>query len=217
MRVVVCEDHALLREGLVRLLREAGHEVTAALADAQGLGEAAADADIAVLDVRMPPTFTNEGILAALELRQARPAFPLLVLSQYVEERYATELIRQPGGGLGYLLKDRVADIDVFLDALDRIHAGEHVLDQEVIAQLLARRANDSRLDALSPREREVLALMAQGRSNTAIADELFVSTGAVEKYSAQVFQKLGLAADRAGNRRVQAVLTYLDIETRQP
>lgn len=217
MRVVVCEDHALLREGLVRLLREAGHEVTAALTDAQGLGEAAADADIAVLDVRMPPTFTNEGILAALELRQARPDFPLLVLSQYVEERYATELIRQPGGGLGYLLKDRVADIDVFLDALDRIHAGEHVLDQEVIAQLLARRANDSRLDALSPREREVLALMAQGRSNTAIADELFVSTGAVEKYSAQIFQKLGLAADRTGNRRVQAVLTYLDIETRQP
>ncbi|WP_193128162.1 LuxR C-terminal-related transcriptional regulator [Gulosibacter sediminis] len=217
MRVVVCEDHALLREGLVRLLREAGHEVVATLSDARGLTDAAADADIAVLDVRMPPTFTNEGVLAALELRRERPCFPVLVLSQYVEERYATELIRQPGAGLGYLLKDRVADIDVFLDALERIHAGEHVLDEDVIAQLLARRTSDDRLAALSPREREVLGLMAQGRSNAEIAGQLFVSNGAVEKYSAQIFQKLDLSTDRAGNRRVQAVLTYLEVEARQP
>jgi DNA-binding NarL/FixJ family response regulator len=203
----------LLREGLVRLLREVGHEVVAQLPDVRGLAAAAAECDLVVLDVRLPPTFTNEGIMAALELRAAQPRLPILVLSQYVEERYATELIRQPGAGLGYLLKDRVADLDLFVDAIDRVAAGEHVLDPDVIEQLLARRDHDDRLDALTPRERDVLSLMAQGRSNAAIAERLFVTPGAIEKYISQIFQKLGLATNRSENRRVQAVLTYLELE----
>lgn len=213
MRVVICEDHVLLREGLVRLLREAGHEVIAQLPDTRGVHEAVADAEFVVLDVRLPPTFTNEGILIALELRASRPELPLLVLSQYVEERYATELIRQPGGGLGYLLKDRVADLEFFVDAIERVAAGEHVLDPEVIAQLIARSQSDERLASLTSREREVLELMASGRSNAAIAETLFVTTGAVEKYISQVFQKLQLTSSRSENRRVQAVLAYLELD----
>lgn len=209
MRVVICEDHVLLREGLARLLREAGHTVAAQLPDTRGLQDAAARADLVVLDVRLPPTFTSEGILAALELRRQRPALPLLVLSQYVEERYATDLLRAPGGGIGYLLKDRVADLDVFGEALARVAAGERVLDPEVVAQLMARRGGD-RMAALSARERDVLELMAQGKSNAAIAAALYLSLGAIEKHISQIFQRLGLEASRDENRRVQAVLAYL-------
>ncbi len=172
MRILICEDSALLREGLVRLLEDAGHTVVAALVDATELAEnvARTDPELCILDVRLPPTYTDEGIRAVIALRADHPALPVLVLSQYVEERYASELITGQAGALGYLLKDRVADIRDFLDAVERIGAGATVLDPEVVAQLLTRRARDERMARLTDRERTVLALIAEGKSNQAIA-----------------------------------------------
>lgn len=215
MRILICEDNVLLREGLQRLLTEADHEIVAALSDTVGLVEAVGSSrpDLLILDVRLPPTFTDEGIRAALALRKVNPKLPILVLSQYVEERYATDLIAQSAGYLGYLLKDRVADVEEFLDSIDEVGGGGTVLDPEVVSQLLGRRARDSRLGELTTRERDVLGLMAAGRSNGAIARTLYISEGSVEKHISQVFQKLGLAQDASGNRRVLAVLAYLGIE----
>ena len=212
MRILICEDSALLREGLVRVLEDSGHTVVAALSDATRLDEevAATDPELCILDVRLPPTWTDEGIRAALRLRAARPTLPLLVLSQYVEERYATDLIAAQGGSLGYLLKDRVADVSDFLDAIMRIGAGATVLDPEVVAQLLSRRTRDDRMLRLTDRESTVLALIAEGRSNQAIARTLHVSEGSVEKHITSVFQKLDLEQDESGNRRVLAALAHL-------
>ncbi|GAA1700979.1 response regulator transcription factor [Microbacterium sediminicola] len=212
MRIVICEDSVLLREGLVRLLEDAGHEVVAALGDTTGLDDAVTtlDPDLVILDVRLPPTRTDEGIRAAVALRVARPALPLLVLSQYVEERYATELISGAGGGLGYLLKDRVADVTEFVVTLSEIGAGGTVFDPEVVAQLLGRRARDARMQRLTDREATVLALIAEGKSNQAIAQTLFISEGSVEKHITSVFQKLELEQDDSGNRRVQAALAHI-------
>ena len=213
MRIVICEDSALLREGLVRVLEDAGHTVVAALADASRLGETAdqTSPDLCILDVRLPPTWTDEGIRAALALRSRHPALALLVLSQYVEERYAADLIAASAGSLGYLLKDRVADVSDFLEAVDRIAGGATVLDPEVVAQLLSRRARDTRMQRLTDREASVLALIAEGRSNQAIARTLHVSEGSVEKHITAVFQKLGLEPDESGNRRVLAALAHLE------
>ncbi|MBB2975941.1 DNA-binding NarL/FixJ family response regulator [Microbacterium endophyticum] len=213
MRILICEDSVLLREGLVRLLEDAGHDVVAALADATELDDAVAESapDLCILDVRLPPTFTDEGIGAAVRLRTAQPSLPVLVLSQYVEERYASELITGSAGAIGYLLKDRVADVTEFLDSVARIGAGATVLDPEVVAQLLSRRTRDDRMQRLTDRERSVLALIAEGRSNQAIAAALFVSEASVEKYITAIFQKLGLEPDESGNRRVLAALAHLE------
>lgn len=213
MRILICEDSTLLREGLVRLLTDAGHDVVAALPDAQHLDEAVDETspELCIIDVRLPPGWTDEGIRAALALRARRPDLALLVFSQYVEERYAAELIASSGGALGYLLKDRVADVAEFLDAIDRIAAGATVLDPEVVAQLLSRRARDERMQRLTARESSVLALIAEGRSNQAIAKALHVTEGSVEKHITAIFQKLDLEADESGNRRVLAALTHLE------
>ena len=219
MRVLICEDSVLLREGLVRLLEDAGHEVVAALPDAQGLPEAVDEQapDLCVLDVRLPPTWTDEGVRAAVALRERRPDQPVLVLSQYVEERYATELFTARGGALGYLLKDRVVDVADFLDAVRRIAEGATVLDPEVVAQLLSRRARDERLGSLTDRERTVLALIAEGRSNQAIAGLLVLSEASVEKNITAIFTKLGLERDESGNRRVLAALAHLHRSSTPP
>jgi DNA-binding NarL/FixJ family response regulator len=210
MRVVIAEDSVLLREGLTRLLSEAGHEVAAAAGDAEEflrkVGEHQPDA--VVVDVRMPPTFTDEGLRAALVVRSTWPSVGVLVLSQYVEERFATELLSGRPQGVGYLLKDRVADLTEFLDALNRVAAQGSALDPEVVAQLLARSRHP--LAELTPRERDVLAGMAEGRSNGAIAGELVISEGAVEKHINSIFAKLGLAPADHDHRRVLAVLRYL-------
>ena len=219
MRILICEDSVLLREGIVRLLEDAGHEVVAALPDAETLEARVAETapELCILDVRLPPSFTDEGIRAALRLRSARPDLPLLVLSQYVEERYASELIAArgtaevAGGALGYLLKDRVADVAEFLDSVERIGRGATVLDPEVVAQLLTRRARDERMSALTARERQVLALIAEGRSNQAIAGALFLSEASVEKHITAIFQKLGLEPDEHGNRRVLAAIAHIE------
>jgi DNA-binding NarL/FixJ family response regulator len=211
MRVTLAEDSVLLRKGLVLLLTEAGHEVTAAVASAEELLRAIAEdqPDVAVVDVRMPPTFTDEGLRAALVIRERWPDTGVLVLSQWVEERYATELVAGRATGVGYLLKDRVADVSDFLEALCRVADGGSALDPEVVAQLLAR--SRSPLGSLTRREREVLALMAEGRSNSAIAAALVVGAGAVEKHINSIFTKLGLAPGDRDNRRVVAVLRYLE------
>ena len=213
MRILICEDSALLREGLVRVLDDAGHDVVAALADAVDLLAVveSTSPELCILDVRLPPTFTDEGIRAALELRRANPELPVLVLSQYVEERYASDLITSHGAALGYLLKDRVADVRDFLESIERIGAGATVLDPEVVAQLLTRRARDERMARLTDRERTVLALIAEGKSNQAIAQTLFVSEASVEKHITSLFQKLGLEPDEHGNRRVLAALVHLE------
>lgn len=213
MRVMIAEDSVLLREGLGRLLADAGIEVTAAVGEAEPLLRevAAAPPDAVVVDVRMPPTFTDEGLRAALVVRKRWPALGVLVLSQYVEERYAAELLAvRSGGGLGYLLKDRVADVDEFVDAIQRVAAGGSAIDPEVVAQLLTRKADP--LSSLTPRERGVLALMAEGRSNSAIASTLVVGPGAVEKHVNSIFVKLGLPPTDTDHRRVMAVLTYLGL-----
>ncbi|MDR7234862.1 response regulator transcription factor [Agrococcus sp. BE272] len=212
MRILICEDSVLLREGIARLLTDAGHDVVAQLPDATALEAAiaAADPDLAILDVRMPPTRTNEGILAAIGIRGRGDRPRVLVLSQYVEERYAADLIASGPAGFGYLLKDRVADVRDFLAAVEQVAAGGTVLDPEVVSQLLARRRRDARTERLTPRERQVLALMAEGASNQAIADRLYVSAGSVEKHITAVFQKLELEPED-GNRRVLAVLAHLD------
>jgi DNA-binding NarL/FixJ family response regulator len=210
MRVVIAEDSVLLREGLTRLLAEAGHDVVAAAGQAEDfLREVGRhQPDVVVVDVRMPPTFTDEGLRAALVVRGRWPDVGVLVLSQYVEERYATELLSERAHGVGYLLKDRVADLSEFLGALDRVAAGGSALDPEVVAQLLARSRHP--LAALTAREREVLALMAEGRTNAAIAAALVVGEGAVEKHINSIFAKLGLAPADRDHRRVLAVLRYL-------
>jgi DNA-binding NarL/FixJ family response regulator len=212
LRVVIAEDAALFREGLVRLLSERGHRVCAAVADGQALLDAVAAhrPDVAVVDVRMPPTRTDEGLRAALELRRDHPGTGVLVLSQYVETRYAARLLEGNAAGVGYLLKDRVADVAEFAEALARVAAGGTALDPEVVGQLLGASRNADDLAALTPREREVLALMGEGRSNAGIADALVVTTGVVEKHVASIFGKLRLPPAEGDNRRVLAVLRYL-------
>ena len=219
MRVVIAEDAALLREGLRRLLEDRGHEVVVTVDEPVALVAAVAahGPDAAIVDVRMPPTFTDEGLRAAIELRRDHPATGVLVFSQYIETRYATRLLAAGAAGVGYLLKDRVADVAEFTDALARVAAGGTALDPEVVSQLLGARLGDRRpgrgttgLGSLTAREREVLSLMAEGRSNAAIAAELVVSPGAVEKHVAGIFAKLGLPPSDGDNRRVLAVLRYL-------
>ena len=212
LRVVIAEDAALFREGLVRLLSERGHRVCAAVADGQALLDAVAAhrPDVAVVDIRMPPTHTDEGLRAALELRRHHPGTGVLVFSQYIETRYAARLLEGSAVGVGYLLKDRVADVAEFVDALARVAAGGTALDPEVVGQLLGAGRNADDLAALTPREREVLALMAEGRSNAGIADALVVSVGVVEKHVAGVFGKLRLPPAEGDNRRVLAVLRFL-------
>ena len=210
MRVAIAEDSVLLRKGLILLIEEAGHEVVAAAGDAEAFLRAVSETrpDACVVDVRMPPTFTDEGLRAALLVRDQWPDVGVLVLSQWVEERYATELIAGRPHGVGYLLKDRVADVTEFVDALNRVAGGGSAFDPEVVAQLLARSRHP--LGDLTPREREVLALMAEGRSNAALAAALVVGSGAVEKHINNIFTKLGLAPAERDHRRVLAVLRYL-------
>jgi len=212
VRVVIAEDLFLLRDGLTRLLQAHGLDVTAAVDNGKDLlAVLTADKpDVAVVDVRLPPTFTDEGLRAALAARREVPGLPVLVLSQYVEQLYARELLAGGGGGIGYLLKDRVFDGAQFVDAVRRVAGGGTAMDPEVIARLLARNAGDGAISALSPREREVLALMAEGRSNAAIAQRLFVTERAVAKHTASIFLKLGLQPSDDDNRRVLAVLAYL-------
>jgi DNA-binding NarL/FixJ family response regulator len=212
LRVVIAEDAALFREGLVRLLTERGHRVVAAVADGQALLDAvAADRpDVAVVDIRMPPTHTDEGLRAALELRRDHPGTGVLVFSQYIETRYAARLLEPNAAGVGYLLKDRVADVREFVDALARVAAGGTALDPEVVGQLLGASRNADDLATLTPREREVLALMGEGRSNAGIASALVVSVGVVEKHVASIFNQLRLPPDEGDNRRVLAVLRFL-------
>ncbi|MFF2377719.1 LuxR C-terminal-related transcriptional regulator [Streptomyces xiamenensis] len=218
MRVVIAEDSVLLREGLTRLLTDREHEVVAGVGDGEALvtvvRELAARGelpDVVVADVRMPPTHTDEGVRAAVRLRADFPELGVLVLSQYVEEEYATELIAGSSRGVGYLLKDRVADVSEFAEAVARVARGGTALDPEVVAQLLGRSRKQDVLAALTPREREVLGLMAEGRTNSAIAAALVVSHGAVEKHVSNIFMKLGLAQSDTDHRRVLAVLTYLN------
>ncbi len=212
MRIVIADDAVLLREGLVRLVTEHGHEVMAAVGDGPSLVEAIVreKPDVSIVDVRMPPSHTDEGLKAAVEARRLVPGTPVLVLSQYVEVSYADDLLADRAGAVGYLLKDRVAAITEFLDALARVASGGTVLDPEVVAQLLVRRRRDDPLRELTAREREVLGLMAEGMSNTAIARKLVVSDGAVEKHVRNIFTKLQLPPDEEQHRRVLAVLTYL-------
>jgi DNA-binding NarL/FixJ family response regulator len=212
VRVVIAEDLALLRDGLERLLRDNGFDVIAAVDNPDDLIETVRreTPDVAVVDIRLPPTFRDEGIRAALELRRSVPDTAILVVSQYIERAYATELLADGRGGIGYLLKDRIFDVNTFVEAVGRVALGGTALDPEVVAQLFARQAGNTALERLTPREREVLALMAEGKSNTAIADALVVGTGAVEKHVANIFLKLDLAPTTAENRRVLAVLAYL-------
>jgi DNA-binding NarL/FixJ family response regulator len=212
VRVVIAEDGVLLREGLARLLADEDHEVVATVADALGLVEAVERErpDVCIVDVRMPPTFSDEGLRAASEIRTRWPGTPILVLSQYVEERYATELLSSDTSGIGYLLKDRVADVRDFLDALERVAGGGTALDPEVVSQLLAR-ARRHPHDELTPRETEVLALMAEGLSNAGIARRLVITEGAVEKHVTSIFAKLGLEPAETDHRRVLAVLRHLE------
>jgi len=212
LRVVIAEDSGLLREGLARLLADADLDVVAKVGDGPSLISAAKQhrPDIAVVDVRMPPGYRDEGLKAAIEIRRRVPDLTVLVLSQYVEERYGAELLESGAAGVGYLLKDRVADASDFVTAVRNVAVGGTVLDPEVVSQLLSRRRRDQRLGALTPREREVLSLMAEGRSNHAIARALYVTEGAVEKHVKNIFGKLGLAQTDDDHRRVLAVLTYL-------
>ena len=213
MRVVVADDSTLLREGLVRLLEEAGLEVVGQAGDAEELLRKvrAHKPDVAVVDVRMPPSHTDEGLRAAREIRAELPQVSVLVLSQYVEVAYARELLAESAEGLGYLLKDRVADVEALTDAVRRVGTGGSALDPEVVSQMLGRRRDDDPLEQLTPREREVLGLMAEGRSNGAIAAELVVSERAVEKHVTGIFSKLDLGASSEDHRRVLAVLRFLD------
>jgi DNA-binding NarL/FixJ family response regulator len=213
VRVVIAEDLALLREGIVALLRENDIEVVAQVRDGPGLLRAIAGhaPDLAIVDVRLPPTFSDEGLLAAIEARRRQPRLGVLVLSQYVETAYASELIGENTAGIGYLLKERIGDVRGFLDALRSVAAGGTVLDRQVVTQLLAHRnGSGDALAQLTPREREVLELMAEGRSNTAIAESLVVTAGAVEKHITNIFAKLELPACEDDHRRVLAVLAYL-------
>jgi DNA-binding NarL/FixJ family response regulator len=213
VRVVIAEDLFLLRDGLTRMLQAHGLEITAAVDNGTDLLAALAKEapDVAIVDVRLPPTFTDEGIRAALAARRETPGLPVLVLSQYVEQLYARELLASGSGGIGYLLKDRVFDSAQFVDAVRRVAAGGTAMDPEVIARLLARNTGNASISALSPREREVLALMAEGRSNAAIAQRLVITERAVSKHTASIFLKLDLQPSDDDNRRVLAVLAYLE------
>jgi DNA-binding NarL/FixJ family response regulator len=212
LRVVIAEDAAVFREGLVRLLQDRGHQVCAAVADGDALLAAATRhrPDVAVVDVRMPPTHTDEGLRAALELRRRQPETGVLVFSQYIETRYAARLLQGNASGVGYLLKDRVADVAEFADALTRVATGGTALDPEVVSQLIGAGRHAHGMAALTPREREVLSLMAEGRSNAGIAATLVISAGVVEKHVASIFGKLGLPPAEGDNRRVLAVLRFL-------
>lgn len=212
LRVLIVEDSLLLREGLVRLLDEAGYRTVGAFGDALGLATQVTRLrpDVVILDVRLPPTFRDEGLRAARELRARSPEVGVLVLSQYVEALYAAELLREGSGGVGYLLKDRVVSLDELRDAIERVHAGGTVLDPQVVAAVLAVRSDP--LAALTPREREVLGLMTAGRSNRAIAQQLVIGVGAVEKHVTSIFAKLGLPMSDDDHRRVLAVLRALDV-----
>jgi DNA-binding NarL/FixJ family response regulator len=213
VRVVLGEDLALLRDGLIRLLEAHDFEVVEAVADGPGLLRALVEhrPDVAVVDVRLPPTCTDEGLRAAIEARRRVPGLPVLVLSQYVEQLYARELLSDRRGGVGYLLKDRVSEIGQFLDAVRRVADGGTAMDPEVISQLLDRRSREDPVGSLTPREREVLALMAEGRSNAAIAGRLFVTEKAISKHTNNIFSKLCLPPSEDDNRRVLAVLAYLN------
>jgi DNA-binding NarL/FixJ family response regulator len=210
MRVVIAEDAAMMREGLIRLLTDRGHQVCAAVSDGEALLTAVAEhgPDVAVVDIRMPPTHTDEGLRAAIDIRRDHPATGVLVFSQYIEPRYAARLLEGGAAKMGYLLKDRVADVAEFIDALARVAAGGTALDPEVVGQLL--RTGRPGLDMLTLREREVLTLMAEGRSNAGVAASLSISTGSVEKHVAGIFAKLDLPPSQGDNRRVLAVLHYL-------
>ena len=212
MRVVIAEDLALLRDGLTRLLRDNGIDVVAAVGDGDALVHAVTleQPDIAIVDIRLPPSFRDEGVRAAVELRERHPETAILVVSQYVESTYATELLADGRGGVGYLLKDRVMEVADFVDAVRRVAKGGTALDPEVVSQLFSRRRADGPLEGLTPREREVLGLMAEGRSNAAIAEQLVLTTGAIEKHVANIFMKLRLPPSETDNRRVLAVLAYL-------
>ncbi|MFB4281943.1 MULTISPECIES: response regulator transcription factor [unclassified Nonomuraea] len=214
MRIVIAEDAVVLRDGLCLLLTSRGHEVAAAVGDGEALVAAVAEhrPDVAVVDVRMPPSHTDEGLRAAIRIRRDHPDLGVLVFSQYIETRYAARLLAGGARGVGYLLKERVADVRDFLTALERVAAGETVLDPEVVTQIMGASGRTDALALLSPREREVLAMMAQGRSNSAIAEALFLSYGSVEKHVTQIFTKLGLAPSDGDHRRVLAVLRYLQV-----
>jgi DNA-binding NarL/FixJ family response regulator len=212
LRVVVADDSVLLRDGIVRLLTDSGFDVVAAVGDADALLDAVTEhaPDLCVVDVRMPPSHTDEGLRAAIEIRRRTPEVAVLVLSQYVEERYAAELLEGEVAGVGYLLKDRVIDVEDFLTSLRRVAGGGSAVDAEVVRQILGRSRRGNELDRLTPREREVLDLMAEGLSNAGIAERLVVSQGAVEKHISNVFMKLGLEVEEGAHRRVLAVLTFL-------
>ena len=213
MRVVVAEDQFLLREGITRLLQAHGCDIAAAVGDGPALLQALVSErpDVAIVDVRLPPTFTDEGLRAALEARRQVPGLPVLVLSQYVEQLYARELLADRAGGVGYLLKDRVFTDDQFVDVLRTVAKGGTIMDPEVVAELLVRRSRDTPVGRLTGRERDVLALMAEGRSNAAIAQQLFVSEKAVSKHCTSIFAKLDLPPSETDNRRVLAVLAFLN------
>src|ERR1700751_4970632 len=216
MRIVMAEDSAVLRAGLIEILADRGHEVAAAVGDADALCVAVAEhrPDVTIVDVRMPPTHTDEGLRAAIALRRAYPGLGVLVFSQYIETRYAADLLSTASGraaaGVGYLLKDRVADVSEFTDAVGRVAAGGTALDREVVSQLLAASRHAGDLDPLTPRERDVLALMAEGRSNAGVATALVLTPGTVERHAARIFRKLGLPSSESDNRRALAVLRYL-------
>jgi DNA-binding NarL/FixJ family response regulator len=213
MRIVIAEDDALLREGLAMLLRAESLDVVATTGNPEDFLAAVDehDPDVAIVDVRMPPTHTDEGIVAAVEARRRKPELAVLVLSAYVEQAFATELLAGGGARLGYLLKERVGRVEEFLDALQRVRNGGTAIDPDVVAQLLARTRRDTKLERLSPRERDVLALMAEGLGNSAIAERLVVTDGAVHKHIRSIFAKLDLAPDDRADRRVTAVLRYLE------
>ncbi|WP_232662625.1 response regulator transcription factor [Pseudonocardia sp. TRM90224] len=212
MRVVIAEDSFVVRAGLVEVVTDRGHEVAAAVGDAETLLDAVAEhrPDVAIVDVRMPPTHTDEGLRAAIRIKAEHPATAILVFSQYVEARYASELLGSSAGGVGYLLKDNVSDVAAFSDALDRVGAGGTALDPEVVRQLLGATRQRERLTTLTPRERDVMVLVAQGRSNRAISQGLSITYSAVEKHIASIFMKLGLGTSDDDNRRVLAVLWFL-------
>ncbi len=213
----MAEDSVLLREGLSRLLADEDHEVVGQAANGHEFIEVweQTEPDISIVDVRMPPTHTDEGIRAAIELRSRHPGAPILVLSQYVEERYASELLADGHGGIGYLLKDRIADVDEFVEAVQRVAGGGTALDPAVVSQLFARRRDP--IETLTTREQETLALMAQGLTNGAIADHMSISVGAIEKHSSAIFAKLGLEPGASQHRRVLAVLAWLEVQDRRP